>query len=133
MILSFPDGNEGLIKLKQEHYNEKLAQIVSNKVMDISGNGLNYLGVHEAYDEFIQIKDPVYKYPESNCGRAHFYAPVKKLFGIFIDTYWFDCLIIWLAAFTLYLTLLHDTLRKILTYLGNINIIQKFSKKPKRL
>ena len=39
---------------------------------------------------------PVYQIPQSRTGRAHLFAPVKRLGPFFIGIYWFNLLAIWL-------------------------------------
>ena len=59
--------------------------------------------------------------PVSHAGQAHFYAPVKIIGSLHIDTFWFNFAVIWLMSLILYLTLLHDTLRKTLEFSSKIN------------
>lgn len=101
-------GIEGIFQLKQRNYNNKLADIVTNRT------AVTKIVEHE--DRFVRKKDPVFMMPESNLGRAHFYAPFKMINGRYIETKWFNLFIIWLTSITLYLTLIMDLLRKILTY-----------------
>jgi hypothetical protein len=59
--------------------------------------------------------------PEANNGRAHFYAPYKKIFGQLVDTYWFNVIVIWLTSILLYITLLTDAFKKGITFFESIN------------
>jgi hypothetical protein len=63
--------------------------------------------------------------PISKFGRAHFYAPVKKLGGLTIDTYLFNFLFIWVTALLFYLTLVFDILRRIVTWAEKIKLLKK--------
>lgn len=123
LIKKFPNGNEDLIKFKHTYFNEKLNEILSNKSMDISSDGLSILGIHETEDELIQIKDPIYKYPVSGFGRAHFYAPVKRIGNQYIDTYWFNLGVIWFSIITLYIALLFNLFSFILKYIPDARFI----------
>ncbi len=100
-------GNEDkVLRFKQENYNKRVAEFALNR------NELNDIVIQN--NELVRIYEPVFKTPESNYGRAHFYAPFKIIAGYQIDTFWFNTAIIWLMAIFLYFTLLHDSLRKLL-------------------
>ena len=110
-------GDEGVYQFKQDYYNDNLADLVLNKGAEnkiIAGKG-----------KLIQKKDPIFMEPVSHDGRAHFYAPVKIIGSWKIGTFWFNFFIIWLMSFVLYLTLLHDTLRKTIGFFERV----KFRKK----
>ncbi|MFZ4520261.1 MAG: ATP-binding cassette domain-containing protein [Bacteroidales bacterium] len=105
-------GGDGVYRFKQDYYNENLADLVLNKGAEnkiVAGNG-----------KLFQKKDPVFMEPASHDGRAHFYAPVKIIGNWQIDTFWFNFFVIWLMSFVLYLTLLHDTLRKTIDFFGEL-------------
>ena len=101
-------------KLKKDYYNVFLADLVQNK-QDLHK-------IYETNDRLIQMMDPIYKDPDSNYGRAQFYAPVKKIFGLTIDTFWFDIFVIWLTVIILYFTLLFDWLRKAIEGFDNLKL-----------
>jgi len=101
-------GKDGVFNLKVDHFNKSLSDIVTNR------SELNK--VYRTREEFIQKKDPIYKEPVSRLLRAHFYAPVKNLFGFKIDTVWFNVIVIWLITGILYFTLLGDSLKKLLKF-----------------
>jgi len=61
----------------------------------------------------------------SNIGRAQFYSSEKKIMGYIFDTFWFNLLVIWLGIFMLYISLLGDWLKKILTYFDNMKLRRK--------
>ncbi len=99
-------------KLKKEYHNVCLSGLVQNKQ--------ELHKIYETDDRLIQMMDPIYKNPESNYGRAHFYAPEKNIFGLAVDTFWFDIIMIWLTVVILYFTLLHDLLRKAIEGFGSL-------------
>ena len=106
-------GTDGVYRFKQKYYNENLADLLLNKTAEnkiIEGKGF-----------LIRKKDPVFMDPVSHAGQAHFYAPVKIIGSLHIDTFWFNFAVIWLMSLILYLTLLHDTLRKTLEFSSKIN------------
>ena len=103
-------GKETLFHLNQSRVNKALSDIVLNrteldKIMEIDG-------------ELVQKKDPVYQLPQSNLGRSHFFAPSKKVAGIFIDTYYFNAFMIWVMTALLYLALYYGVLKNIIEYFG---------------
>jgi len=116
-------GKEGITKLKQEYYNEKLASFVLGKT--------RIEQTYEAKNMIIRKKDPIYMEPLSKIGRAHFYSPVKIIGKNKIETYWFNIGVIWFAIFFLYITLYFDVLKKILDFSGNIKIKNKLKKLKK--
>ena len=103
--------------LRDQNYNESLADIITNK--------MEMARAKESDTEIIQMSDPIFKFPDNNWGRAHFYAPVKKFAGNIIPTFIFNISVIWLAFIMLYLFLIFDVLRKILESTSNIKIFKK--------
>ena len=67
---------------------------------------------------YIQKMDPIYLDPvDSNFGRAHFFAPYKKFFGRYYETYWFNLFVIWSMCVVLGFTLYFDVLKKFINLL----------------
>ena len=104
--------DQGVFRLRQAYYNDNLADLVLNK-----GEG-NKIIVGEG--RLIRKKDPVFMDPARSDGSAHFYAPSKRIGSWTIDTFWFNFAVIWLMSLILYVTLLHDTLRKLIGFAGKI-------------
>lgn len=104
-------------KLKQDYHNQALNDFVLNK------QELNK--IHEVQGRMIQLMEPIYKMPEANNGRAHFYAPYKKMFGQYFDTYWFNIIVIWTTSIVLYITLLTDAFKKGISFFESINFRSK--------
>jgi hypothetical protein len=97
-----------VLKQKQHYYNNSLADIVLNN------NEL--VKIAEEDDKFVRRKDPIFMIPENQFGRAHYYAPVKRLGSFAIDTYWFNVLVLWFFSGLLYATLMLDTWRVVVKY-----------------
>jgi ABC-type multidrug transport system ATPase subunit len=101
------------LKEKDDYENESLHDLVTNRntpyrILDLNG-------------EYIQKIDPVYLDPTgSDLGRAHFFAPKKKFFGKYYDTYWVNLTVIWLMSLVLGITLYFDVLKKFINLLENI-------------
>jgi ABC transport system ATP-binding/permease protein len=104
---------EGFLKQKNDYENESLSDLVRNAT--------EFNKILEKDGELIQRADPVFLEPvHSNNGRAHFFAPKKKLFGRLFDTYWFNISVIWAMSISLAITLYFDVLKKILDGLENL-------------
>lgn len=105
-------GEEKVLLLKLGNSNRNLAELVTNAL------GENKIVMDNG--KLIRKYEPVYMDPVSRCGNAHLYAPVKQLGSWQIETLWFNFAVIWLMTLILYLTLLHDTLRKSIGFFGRI-------------
>jgi ABC-type multidrug transport system ATPase subunit len=107
-------SNDEFVRFKQQYYNAQLADVVTNnmkvKEFDIQ-NG-----------EMVRLKDAIFRTPEPANGRAHFYAPVKRVFNLIIDTFWFNLMFIWLFSGFLFVILYYDVLRKIIAYFETIRL-----------
>ena len=104
------EAKERFIKMKNEYTNDALSDFVKdkntiNKILELDGH-------------LIQKADPVYL---SSTGlRAHFYAPEKKIFGRFFDTFNFNIVVIWMMSLLLAITLYFDVLKKIIDSGGKL-------------
>ena len=108
-------SDEAVARLKEDYYNKQLAVFVLNK------NDIKKIVETEEH-RLIQMKDPIFKKPETEYGRAHFYASQKYLFGLKIKTLWFNLSIIWLSILFMYIMLLFNGSKKLMDYFSNINI-----------
>jgi hypothetical protein len=107
-------GLDSFTEFRNEYENKKLSDIVLNRdEVD---------KIIEMDNRLIRLDKPGYMEPTSNVGRAHFYAPVKIIGNIRIDTLWFNLIFIWFTSLILYLTLYYDLLRKVITYFENIRL-----------
>ncbi len=106
---------DAYLKLFNTYQNKSIADLLQKKLE------IDY--IRETEDELIQLKNPVYKTPDSNYGRAQFYAPEKILFGKKIDTFWFNIMVIWFTSLIMYIVLLTDALRKFLEFTGKFKIM----------
>ena len=115
---------EEVAKLKEDYYNKRLAESVLNK------NEVKKI-VETNHHTLFQVKDPIFKLPETNYGRAHFYAAEKILFGKRIDTVWFNVVVIWLSIVLLYILLLFNGFKRFVDFLSGLSFIPKIDKKNK--
>jgi ABC transport system ATP-binding/permease protein len=98
--------NEGFQKLIYDNTNSKLEEFVRNR--NETEKIITYKG------RLYQKADPIFRYPESSFIRAHFYAPVKNIFGIQVDTYIVNVIVLWIMTILLYLALYFRLLKKML-------------------
>ena len=99
--------NSGFLKLRENYSNEALEEFVTNK-NETSKTTVEFKG------EIIQKLDPIYTDPKFKLIRAHFYAPTKQIFGIKVDTFTVNVIVLWFSTILLYLVLYFRLLKKLL-------------------
>jgi ABC-type multidrug transport system permease subunit len=83
------------------------------KVEEVVRNTLSFERIVLDKHHFVRKYEPIYQLPDSETGRAHFYAPEKTLGSFQIPTLYFNLLMLWLMILCLYLFLvlkLHEKL-----------------------
>jgi len=103
---------EGFLKLKFDYTNESLEEFVTyeNEI----DKAIRF------HDEFFQKLDPIYRDPDNYFIKAHFYSPVKNLFGVPVDTFIVNIIVLWFITILLYIALYFRLLKKALEAGGNI-------------
>jgi energy-coupling factor transporter ATP-binding protein EcfA2 len=104
-----PEKMEEFMAKRDAYHNEYLADLVRN----VYAEDKVVIKDHR----FIQKIDPIFMNPENNGFlnyRSHFYAPVKKMFNRFFDTYRFNMSAIWFFTLILYATLYYEMLKKLI-------------------
>lgn len=99
-------GKKAFHMLEKRHNNEFLEALLTNKALSDM--------VYRGKDQLIQKKDPILMRPYSHYGRAHFYAPYKIIGSLEIPTFVFNLLFIWMMILFLYVTLLYNSLKRII-------------------
>jgi ABC transport system ATP-binding/permease protein len=102
---------------KNTYHNESLSDLVKNV------NTKNRWIEHEG--EIIQQINPVMQEPQAQSPvdyRTQFFAPKKNLFGISVNTFIFNVLVIWLMAAAFYITLYFEWVKKAVDSFGKVNI-----------
>ena len=97
-------GEGYTLKLKDDYYNESLAEYVRN--VNNSQKADVYQGHLIPKTEYIYFA-PIYSEGVLDY-RTHFFSPVKVLFKHPIPTYWFNVLVIWLMSVILFIMLYFD-------------------------
>jgi hypothetical protein len=115
-------GESEFQKLRDENYNESLADVVLNR--------LSTNKIYDAGDRFIQKADPVFMHPLSRYGRAHFFAPFKQVGSLKIDTMIFNLMAIWLMIFLLFAALYYNILKRFIMLLEHLKlpILRKYGR-----
>jgi len=109
-----PEERDAFNKLRDDHYNESLGDLVLNSA--------DFYRIIERDGRLIQRLHPIYQDPISSpMLRAHFFAPSKRIFGAYVDTYWANLLVIWSMSVFLMLTLYLDALSRILNFFGEFS------------
>jgi hypothetical protein len=111
-------GVEAYLKLKADHYNKRLAELLTKDKQLIES-------AIEIDNRLVRKKDLIYLEPLSKFGRAHFYAPIKRIGELKIDTYLFNFLFIWLTTLVFYLTLVFDVLRRMVDWAERVKLRKK--------
>lgn len=95
------------IKAKKTYQNKELSDFVRNS------KEINRIVEYEG--ELFQQIDPIYLDPVfSKNIRAHYYAPRKKFFGIYLDTFWVNIIVIWAMSLIFFITLYFDFFKKLI-------------------
>jgi len=101
------NGKDRYQVLVKENTNEALDQFATNKT--------DLTKLVEADGYLIQKSDPIYLDPyDKGFFEAHFYAPRKRLFGMYIGTFAANLIVIWGMCIILIITLYFDVLKKML-------------------
>lgn len=120
LVEKYQNDKSQLIRSKRLYHNIKLEKLVRN-----DNEALEYIIDN---NRFVRMSGPVFTPPRSNTGRAHFYAPYKKVATVRIDTFWFNIIIIWLSIIFWSIILYYDVLRKLIRYFENIQL-QRFNRR----
>jgi ABC-type multidrug transport system ATPase subunit len=109
-------------ELKEKYANESLEEFVTGG----KNESTQMTVVHKG--RIVPYYRPIYMEPYSNFVKAHFYSPVKKVFGKPVDTFIVNVVVLWFMTILLYLALYFRVLKKILD--SGVNI---FGRKTKGL
>jgi hypothetical protein len=103
-------------QLFNNYKNDQLEIFTTNR------NDLSYIAEYQG--ELVQKKDLVYLMPyNSTFFGTHFYAPAKKLFGRFIDTFYANVLVLWGMTAFLILCLFFNVFPRLLGFVeANVQI-----------
>jgi ABC transport system ATP-binding/permease protein len=94
------------LKLRDSYFNKSLEDFVRDK------NETTKVIVYKG--ELVQKLDPIFMDSKYKLIRAHFYAPEKQIFGMKVDTYIVNIIVLWIMTFFIYLILYFRLLKKLL-------------------
>jgi hypothetical protein len=97
-----------LQELKRKHFNKTLEEFVTNKNV--------FERITEYDGQLIQKIDPIFHDPVHKFVKAHFYAPRKMIFGVFLPTLWVNVIVIWMMTIMIYILLYFRALKKLLDW-----------------
>ncbi len=100
------EDRKGYLTLRDNYSNESLEEFVTNKNETVK--------TIEYKNEIIQKLEPIYMDPIFPFIQAHFYSPTKKVFGVKVDTYIVNVIILWIMTAILYFVLYFRLLKKAL-------------------
>jgi ABC-type multidrug transport system ATPase subunit len=100
------ENKDAFLKLRNNYANESLEEFVTNKNETVKT--LEYDG------QIVQKLEPIYMEPEHSFVRAHFYSPQKRVFGIKVDTFAVNVVVLWLMTIIFYIILYFRLLKKAL-------------------
>jgi hypothetical protein len=107
-------GQVELLDLKKQYFNTALANILTNQNIDNT--------IVQGGERFLVKVAPIFRLPESRAGRAHFYAPAKRIGNLVIPTYYFNLGIILLMTLLLYIALYYDWLKRAVYAMGKFKL-----------
>lgn len=100
-------GKSALLEFQDNYANTSISNLVLNR------NQLQK--IIEIDDHLVQRMDPIFEKPDSRVGRAHMFAPIKRIGRLEIETYWFNLQVIWFMSLVAYLVLYFNLLQRFAT------------------
>jgi hypothetical protein len=100
------ESNNIYLAQRNKHHNESLEEFATNK--NETDTFVEFKG------ELIQKMGPIFMDPQYPFIKAHFYAPTKRIFGSYVDTYIVNVIVLWIMTFGLYLILYFRLLKRLL-------------------
>ncbi len=114
-------------RIKDESFNQFKQKFKNKALEDFVTNSNTMTFTDENEFSVIQKKDPIYLDPyDFDYFKAHFYAPKKKIFGVYIDTFYANLIVIWLMTTLLIITLYYDILKWMINSFSNIQRLFSF-------
>ena len=100
------ENKQKFIQLKKDYFNENLKEFVKNETEMVK--------IVEYDNNLYQKADPIFYDPQGGLLAAHFYAPRKKVFGTYFDTFWVNIVVIWSMTIAMFIFLYFNLLRRLL-------------------
>jgi hypothetical protein len=112
--------NRSIASIKNDHYNESLADLVKN--VTTKERMLEYNG------QLIQQINPVFQDPKPAHWfdyRTAFFVPTKTFAGMNFTTFTFNLLVIWVMSLAFYFALYFELIKKLIDIFGKVNFPSK--------
>jgi ABC-type multidrug transport system ATPase subunit len=113
----YEKNNYSINEEKNRYHNESLSDLVKN--VSAKNRWVEHRG------QIIQLINPVFQDPDPKHlldYRAPFFAPEKNLFGLLVNTYLFNTLVIWGMAVFFYICLYYQWFRKLIRLFSKLYI-----------
>jgi ABC-type multidrug transport system ATPase subunit len=102
------EDKKAFTELRESNTNKSLDDFVKNS------NSSDTQMTFERKGKIIQRYQPIFKDPDYNFIKAHFYASVKNLFGKPVDTFIINVIVLWVMTIALYLVLYFRLFKRLL-------------------
>lgn len=105
-----PEKKDKYLKMYDQYYNDYLGTFAKNTMAPLP---LVRIG-----NRLVRKIDPIYMDPQDKniySFRTHFLAPRKNFFGMYINTFTFNVIVLWVFTALLYISLYYNFLSKMLT------------------
>ncbi|NLN29618.1 MAG: ATP-binding cassette domain-containing protein [Bacteroidales bacterium] len=107
-------GEEGLVRLREDNENKWLRNLMlSHDRRELT---------MDTDTRIIRKYEPAYMKATSKWGRAHFYAPVKRLGSLEFNTCLFNMAVVWAGSVFFFVLLYFNLIRKLLEYIENLRL-----------
>lgn len=106
-----------MIKKNEAIFNQLRNQYHNESISDLVKRPYEKNRVVQYGNELVQQYEPIFKDPEPTGNfdfRSHFLAAHKYFAGVFIDTYWFNVMVIWVMSLLLFVALYFELFKKLL-------------------
>ncbi len=111
------ERKQKFIQLKKDYFNDNLKEFVKNETEMVK--------IVEYDNHLYQKADPIFFDPQGGLLSAHFYAPRKKVFGTYFETFWVNIVVIWTMTIAMFIFLYFNLLRKLLELGEGTSLIKK--------
>jgi ABC-type multidrug transport system ATPase subunit len=125
------DKDKNVAEKKKQDFNNLKNDYMNESISDLVRNANEFNKIIEQDGILIQRADPIFLEPyQSDFANSHFFAPRKKIFGRYYDTFVVNLCVLWGMSVIMIITLYFDLLRKLIDGLGSL--AERFGKKKRQ-
>ncbi|MFN2268040.1 MAG: hypothetical protein ABR533_07165, partial [Desulfonatronovibrio sp.] len=99
-------GEQDFELLQKRNFNQEIADLVNNVK--------TFEQIRLSGEHLVQVTVPIARMPDSKLGKAHFFAPSKRLGQINISTFVYNIIILWIMGLALFALLYYKLFFRIL-------------------